>query len=227
MGDGSAVAHAAGPLAAVVRPHWNALPAPRRVLVSSVRGESANAQLREVCRSLWGVECELVRAVPSAFGLSNGYRDPASLGVDRWLAMLAAWHARREACCVADCGSAVTIDAIDADGRHLGGLIIPGMRLMHDALRRGTAIPETSLVAGESFFGRDTAGAVASGIAQAIAGAIERAVAAASAVGRQRPRLMVTGGDGPAIAEALSATCEIRPALVLEGLALVAQESGR
>ncbi|MCU0971357.1 MAG: type III pantothenate kinase [Gammaproteobacteria bacterium] len=200
----------------------------RRRVRGVARGRAfGRCHLREACRSLWGIECELVRAVPSAFGLSNGYRDPASLGVDRWLAMLAAWHARREACCVADCGSAVTIDAIDAGGRHLGGLIIPGMRLMHDALRRGTAIPETTPAADESFFGRDTAGAVASGIAQAIAGAIERAVAAASAVGRQRPRLVVTGGDGPAIAEALNAACEIRPALVLEGLALVAQESGR
>jgi type III pantothenate kinase len=203
------------------------MPTPAGVLVSSVLGASLNARLEEVCLSLWGLLCTFARARSSELGLRNGYRDPETLGVDRWLGMLAAWHMRRAACCVADCGSAVTIDAMDEGGQHLGGLIIPGSRLMEKALRLGTSIPRFQPAAAGPVFGRDTAEAIASGGLQAIGGAIERAVAAASAAVRRPVPLIVTGGDGPAVADVLGLACERRPALVLEGLALVTQEPSR
>lgn len=227
IGGVSAVAHSADSLTDLLRGQWSALPAPARVLVSSVIGEGPNAQLRKLCASLWGLECDFAHARSSALGLTNGYRDPGALGVDRWLAMLAAWHSRRAAFCVADCGSAVTIDAIDADGRHLGGLIIPGVQLMQRALRRGTSIPEFAPTGTGTFFGRDTAEAVTSGVVQAIAGAIERALVVTSGAAGQTPPLIVTGGDGPVIANALAVPCELRPSLVLEGLAVLAQNPGR
>lgn len=226
LGDVAAAAYSADSLADTLRECWSGMPTPAGVLVSSVLGAGLNARLEEVCLSLWGLHCILARARSSELGLSNGYRDPGALGVDRWLGMLAAWHSLRAACCVADCGSAVTIDAIDDGGQHLGGLIIPGTRLMATALRRGTSMPRFQPAAADAVFGRDTAEAIAAGGLQAVAGAIERAVAAASAAVRRPVPLIVTGGDGPAVADVLGFACERRPALVLEGLALVTQEPG-
>jgi type III pantothenate kinase len=222
-----AAADSAGSLADALRGRWSALPTPAGVFVSSVLGARSDAEIEEVCLSLWDLPCEFARARSSALGRSSGYRDPASLGVDRWLAMLAAWHSRRAGCCVADCGSAVTIDVIDDGGRHLGGLIVPGTRLMQESLRRGTSIPAFRPTSAGAPLGRDTAEAVASGSLHAIAGAIERALAAASAATGRSPALIVTGGDGPVVADVLAVSCESRPALVLEGLALSALESLR
>src|SRR3546814_5490867 len=60
-------------------------------------------------------------------GLRNAYREPERLGVDRWLAMIAAWHTHRGAACIANAGTALTVDVIDAQGQHLGGIIAAGL----------------------------------------------------------------------------------------------------
>jgi len=76
----------------------------------------------------------------SAWGdLVNGYDQPQQMGVDRWLAMVAARATIKQAVCVVDCGSAITLDYIDSSGRHQGSYIIPGQRLMAQALIRDTA----------------------------------------------------------------------------------------
>ena len=72
------------------------------------------------------------RVNKQACGVTNGYDDWQKLGVDRWLAMLAAYHAKPLACCVVDCGTAVTVDMLNDKGQHLGGYIVPGIdKLQH------------------------------------------------------------------------------------------------
>ena len=71
--------------------------------------------------------------------LINGYQQAQSLGVDRWLAMVAARQFTQSAVCVVDCGSAITFDYVNCEGCHEGSYIIPGARLMSQALARDTA----------------------------------------------------------------------------------------
>lgn len=71
--------------------------------------------------------------------LSNGYDNPAQLGVDRWLAMIAATQLKpAHLMGVVSIGTAVTIDLINHEGLHLGGLILPGKHLTLQSLQQNT-----------------------------------------------------------------------------------------
>ncbi len=72
-----------------------------------------------------------------ALGVVNGYEEPGRLGVDRWMGALAGYQLAG-GCCAVDCGSAITIDFVLPGGQHLGGFIIPGLRLMKESLKLGT-----------------------------------------------------------------------------------------
>jgi type III pantothenate kinase len=155
--------------------------------------------------------------------VTNGYRSPAQLGVDRWLALLAAHADGRGDACVVDCGTAVTIDLVDAAGRHHGGLILPGLRAMREYLLERTRIPPFDKAAPRAVLGRATPEAVANGALLAVVGAVRETLALAHSLFGRPPRLLVAGGDGPLFAAALGETAELRPDLVLEGLAVLAR----
>ena len=89
-----------------------------------------------------------------------------SLGVDRWLALLAAHrHAPTEPLMVLDCGSAITLDLLVVGGRHLGGYIVPGLALMRSSLLSETAgVAVEALSSVTSCPGRDTSTAVGHGL---------------------------------------------------------------
>ena len=91
------------------------------------------------CRETIGRPPEFASSTDTAAGVRNGYSNPAQLGVDRWLAVIGAFHRHRDACCVVDAGTALTIDGVDATGQHLGGFIVPGPRLMVESLLTGTS----------------------------------------------------------------------------------------
>ncbi|MFC6670892.1 type III pantothenate kinase [Marinobacterium aestuariivivens] len=91
-----------------------------RVRVASVAGPVVAALISDYCRKRWGLEPEFARAGRQASGVTNSYSEPHRMGVDRWLAMLAAYNLGQGGCCVVDCGSAITIDFVAADGHHLG-----------------------------------------------------------------------------------------------------------
>jgi type III pantothenate kinase len=155
------------------------------------------------------------------------YSDPARLGVDRWVAVLAAFHAARGAACVLSAGTAVTFDAVDAAGRHLGGLILAGPRLAADALERhtsniGATAPAGAAPSGLGLLGKSTDTAVAHGTMLALAAALDRAVRTVDAALGVRSKVYVTGGDGPQLRAWLETEAELRADLVLEGLSLYA-----
>lgn len=150
--------------------------------------------------------------------LVNGYRDPVQLGVDRWLAMIAAHReARGRACVLVDSGTALTVDIIRADGRHLGGYIAPGLAAMRqalaasaEALRLDADIPRSAAP------GASTRECVGGALIAMGRGVIERALAS---VEDDRPLCYITGGDAAVWLDQF-AGAETRRALVLDGLAL-------
>ncbi|MEE4361448.1 MAG: type III pantothenate kinase [Pseudomonadales bacterium] len=200
------------------------LPAPwsraSRVRVVAV---GARAQLLSDRLAAAGIGPVEVAAAGARCGrLHSGYREPARLGADRWLA-LAAGAARCEgAFAVVDAGSALTLDLVDGGGRHQGGWIVPGFRLMEEALLRGTAAvrfePLDGICAGQP--GANTQEAVLGGL---LTMARDFVVARTLALRAEAPAapLYVTGGDGARLAAALTLDHERVEDLVLDGLAAV------
>jgi len=194
------------------------------VLVSNVAGTAFATRLAGVI----GIHCEtdvhFARSEKAAYGVRNAYRQPRRLGVDRWIALIGARAETRSAVCVVDAGTAVTIDAMDKTGQHLGGQIIPGPRLMTAALSKETndiGLPTGTVRdpgSGMGLFATNTGGAVQSGTLSAVCGAIERA-AKTMRSGGLRPKIVLTGGDASRILKQLDGNVLHRPHLVLQGLA--------
>lgn len=194
------------------------------VMASNVAGASFATRLSGVLGIHCGCDVHFARTGKSACGVTNSYRQPRRMGVDRWVAMIGAWSEFAGACLVIDAGTAVTIDALDDGGKHLGGQILPGLNLMAAALASNTSdIPAPKRSAsrqsrGLDIFASSTDAAVANGAMNALIGATERAVR----ILRQAdldPRLILTGGDASRILGALDEESIHRPHLVLRGLA--------
>jgi type III pantothenate kinase len=196
---------------------------PGRLLLARVAADARHRAIVEQCESAFGLEAVYVRAASSMPGVRSGYRDPAQLGVDRLLAMVAARDRVARPLCVIDAGTAVTIDFLALDGQHLGGLILPGMRLSRQCLLANTAIPDDRVSTIEGVLGRDTPSAVALGARLAVAAIAESLTSGALAL---RPgeewTTVVGGGDARDLAPLLPVPCIRIEHLVLQGLAVVA-----
>lgn len=194
----------------------------RMVRVSNVAGQEVLGDVERLCRR-FRVPMHLARSTLQFAGVRNGYLQPDKLGVDRWLGVLAGYH-HRGACCVVDCGSAVTIDVVTAEGQHQGGFIAPGVRLMKESLKLGTReVPvETDQESRDlAICGVSTQEAVSRGISQAVTGMINQCYRQSCLrLGCELP-LLLTGGDGAMIAHGLDADVEQWPDMVYAGLELM------
>lgn len=200
---------------------------PRRadmVFASNVKGTSFATRLSGVIGMHCHTDVHFARSEKQACGITNSYRQPRRLGVDRWVAMIGAWAEVEGASLVVDAGTAVTIDALDASGNHLGGQIIPGVSVMAASLAARTSdIPNiqrraASQGSGVDIFASTTAGAVGQGALNAVVGAVERA-ARAIRDDQGEVTIILTGGDASRILKSLGDEAVHRPHLVLQGLA--------
>ena len=96
------------------------LPARSRIVAANVAGERMAARLATLVAQRPGTTLTFVATAAEQFGVRCAYEEPSRLGVDRWVAVLAAYHAARGAACAIDAGTAVTFDAVDSAGTHLG-----------------------------------------------------------------------------------------------------------
>ena len=122
----------------------------RRAVIASVASLAVMTQIETMLQTL-AIDVDRVNTTAQACQLQNGYAEPLQLGVDRWLAAIAAWRHCQAPCIVACAGTALTVDAVDAgqgigQGLLLGGLIIPGFRLMQHSLLEGTAAIGTAAI---------------------------------------------------------------------------------
>jgi type III pantothenate kinase len=196
--------------------------APDEIWVSSVAGRDIGARVSARCEHHWSREANFAGTEKQRAGLINAYETPASMGVDRWLAMLALWGRLHDAFCIVDCGTAITFDVVDGDGRHLGGQIGSGLGTMRRTLSTGTAnIGEVDDVY-EGDFAATTDGCVASGTLGQVVGMIERGVAQAAKALGKLPHCVITGGDAAAVRPHLDTSFEYDPLVVLRGLLVYA-----
>jgi type III pantothenate kinase len=198
----------------------------RQIWVSNVAGEGVARQIRYLGEAA-SCATQFLVAQAAQCGVHNGYSQPSQLGSDRWAALIAAWHLVQRECLVVSCGTATTIDTLDVQGRFLGGLILPGMELMQRSLVSGTA--QIGLEEGRyDLFPRNTADAIFSGVIQAHCGSIMRQYVLLD--GKNAPVVM-SGGARTKLQNCLEqqlgdASLQMVDDLVLQGLMLIAQESG-
>lgn len=186
----------------------------KSVRIASVAGVTINTQLTELLQPL---PVAFARTQFSQSGLNNSYADPSRMGVDRWLAMLAAFHRCDAECCVVDCGSAITVDYVARNGQHLGGFILPGLRLMNNSLQVNTAevIVDQSIECFSQELGTSTSEAVQHGVNYMFSALVEKVVADVSQ--RSGCELFITGGDGPLFSQ-LAGCGHLIEDLVMDGL---------
>jgi type III pantothenate kinase len=205
---------------------WSDLPEPTHILGCIVAGDAirrrVGAQLEQ-----WDASPQWVVASSSEAGLTNGYDHPTRLGADRWVAMIGARQhmlvrGEHKPIVVVMVGTAVTVEAIDADGKFLGGFIIPGHGIMLRALESGTAglhVPTGEVVD----FPTNTSDALTSGGTFAIAGAVERMIQHVRQRCRAEPVCIMTGGAGWKMAPSMSVPFELVDSLIFDGLLEIAK----
>jgi type III pantothenate kinase len=204
---------------------WAELPAPQHMLGCIVAGDAVKYLVQEQME-LWDVPPQWVFSSAQEAGLTNGYDFPSRLGSDRWVAMIGAWHRSvaqgpERPLVVVMVGTAVTVEAIDASGKFLGGLILPGHGIMLKALEAGTAglhVPTGDV----REFPTNTSDALTSGGTYAIAGAVERMVQHVRAHCGAEPRCIMTGGAGWKMAPSMSVPFELVDNLIFDGLLVMA-----
>ena len=195
--------------------------APEKIWISSVADERSESKIKDILVGQWGVEPWFARTQKQTNTLLNSYADPSRMGVDRWLAMLAARERFPGRICVVDVGSALTIDVVAADGLHEGGYILPGPGLMERALLLDTdRVRFNEEAAYKLTPGRSTGEAVRHGIALAQAGAVRLAL---EQLEISEDQLVLCGGGGEMLQTLLGGAGTLSPDLVFEGLTIMAK----
>lgn len=189
---------------------------PERIGISCVAAERYRRRL-EALLADWPGAPFWLHAEARWGGLDNRYANPQQLGVDRYAMLLACLHLGLAPCVVVGVGTAVTVDALQAPGAFLGGMILPGVQLMRASLQTGTAgVGEVHGQVRE--FPGSTADAVETGIWSALAGAVEAMRARLSALSGVPVGVVLSGGDGNALAKHVAEPSRVIDDLVLEGI---------
>ena len=199
---------------------WRGLATPERIIASNVAGSQVAMQIEEACKG-WPAKMQWVVAGENQCGVSNGYEIPSQLGSDRWAALIAARHIAPEGCVVVNAGTAMTVDALTAEGVFLGGLIVPGVATMLRAL----AVSTVGIEEGGGHYRdipKNTSDAVYSGALSAMVGAVWHMNALLAGEIKRAPTCLLSGGDAQVLVPLLSGKTRMVDNLVLDGLIRIA-----
>lgn len=193
---------------------------PEKIRIACVGDQTVVSAVMEKA-DLWGCPCLVASTSKSVAGVQCGYLDASALGVDRWLALVAAYKQLGKACLVVDMGTAITLDIVNDQGVHQGGYIVPGLQMMKTSLFRGTHQVKVDGVGFDTLVpGRSTEEAVARGCLLMVK-AMVMSAQEDTTISAPEAELLVTGGDGEKLMTHLSAEAIYAPDLVLDGLQYV------
>ncbi|MES9940420.1 MAG: type III pantothenate kinase [Candidatus Thiodiazotropha sp. 6PLUC2] len=204
----------------VIDTPWSDMAEPAEVHIASVRQQKVVDNLTSWITRHWQATVRISETVQRELGVVNGYATPSQLGVDRWLALLAARRICNRPVIVVDLGSATTIDGLDDKGCHLGGTIIPGLQLYAKCLDLNTDLSIDNNHLNLSEFATDTATAVQSGAMLTHLCMVERSLLRLQEICGGGVECILTGGNAHQLSEYLMIAHQIVPDLVLQGLAL-------
>ena len=196
---------------------------PSGVLFVNVSARGVAEDIKAFAAGKWQIPT--IEVVPSAeqCGVKNSYHNTSELGADRWAALIGARSICTGAAIIVDSGTAVTVDALAADGQFVGGSILPGFRLSRESLWRnasgiGDFERQVPIIPA-----RSTAEAVSCGVVYSIAGGIDSLIRSYGKLIGPAAQLLITGGDTALITEYSSYEFEPSPNLVIVGLETIAE----
>lgn len=214
---GQAIEHKEVEFIGRLKQAWDMLDAPEILAISSVSHKQLTEQLIDLAKAFWPqTKVIIARSLDDGFSVTNAYQQADKLGVDRWLGLIALRHYFPGNSCVVDCGTAITIDVLNEQGQHLGGVISPGLQLMKHALFKGTEnlySIDRKFSAGLSDF---TESAIYSGTLFAATGLIEKVLTNYCSC----QTIVLTGGDAILLSQHLNFEFIIEPDFIFKGLSL-------
>jgi type III pantothenate kinase len=217
LSTGKAIEYKSQPFIEQLESEWAALGEVELMVISSVGANEIVAKLSQLAKKI-SPKMELLFAKTSASGFSviNSYKQPERLGVERWLGLIALRHFYPGNACIVDCGTAITMDWLDDTGRHLGGVISPGLQLMKQSLFKETSALSKVNQHFPVTLAQSTEPAIYAGTLLAATGLIEKSLNKFHLC----ETLVLTGGDALQIAEQLALKAIIEPDFILKGLSL-------
>jgi type III pantothenate kinase len=195
---------------------------PQDVVVSCVASLQVNEIIALWFSRAWQRQVYFVGSKKQQLGVINSYKNEQQMGVDRWVAMLAAFHRHQSAVFVIDCGTAITLDLVDDAGAHLGGLILPGLNMMRQSLYQG-ANGIQSQQGNEVLFASNTQDAVSGGCFHLLISGLKGLYQQYRKQIKGRMVCVITGGDGEKVAKHMECDCQFEADLILYGLRLIAE----
>lgn len=217
-----AVQHRGLLLSQVLDQAWQHLAKPSAIYAAKVSSVESERQLNQWVNDHWNIPIHFFKSCKQQLGVTNAYEQPEELGIDRWLAILAAHHLFPGDLAIFDCGTAMTLDVVTSSGVHLGGLIFPGIQAVQTALINKTSIqmPEAPTLNQDIFLANNTKEAI-------LQASLYSAIANIKSLCVDLPKRMklkftyvITGGDADKLLPYLP-PFEYVPHLILQGLALV------
>lgn len=186
---------------------------PKRILIASVLSSDINNVLNAEIDNILSIEPEYITVNKSFKKLKNGYTKYQQLGVDRWLNLIGAYNSynileNKQAFCVIDCGSALTVDAVDNTAKHIGGFIVPGLNMLEKSLLSKTSLIKNNIDKAKKlakprknnyFLANNTAHGVAGGINYLIMSYLDRIIDDLSSILGDDYKIFITGGDADKI----------------------------
>lgn len=222
---GGAISYSNDSLLSLLSSIWSSITYPERVIVSNVAGDKIVVLLQQWILDNFHCKVQFIVTKKEHLRLVNAYSIPSQLGVDRWLAMLGIWNQHQSGFCVVDCGTAVTFDAVDNQGNHLGGLILPGLDLMQSSLLTklpGCRQPEPRNHIQTNILANNTYHAISGGCLYAVAAFIDELTADLLEELGENAQCIMTGGNAQKVMPMLQHDYLYKPHLILEGLTLMA-----
>ena len=196
------------------------------IILVHVLGSAFTEALTAFCAQV-AVRLSLVQSDAGTYGIEVAYPNPAHFGADRFVGLLAARKLLgAQAVIMIDCGTAVTIDALQADGKHLGGLILPGLQLLSDSLIRRTQAAHMSATPFDDpqVFNDNTLQAMGSGCLFSLVGALEGICARMQAQMSESAQVLLCGGDTELLSKHLRLEHQAYPDALMDGLQYVAEQ---
>ncbi|MBJ7556325.1 type III pantothenate kinase [Marinomonas spartinae] len=195
---------------------------PEVIYFASVRSQDASLALQQEVQAYYpNSQLVVLESTAQACGVVCAYEEPWRLGIDRWLTVVAGFHHYGGNIVIVDAGTAIKVDVVNEQARHLGGYIVPGLMMMENALLANTAkirYDASELKVGEGL-PNSTARAVGEGCYQMALGFLERVYG-----NYHDHRWIVTGGDAQELLKTLGIEAECDPHLVALGAKLVGDE---
>ena len=195
------------------------------ILLTSVISVKENKLIVDKLKKIFKCRVKQIKSSSNLLGVTNGYIQPAKLGDDRWATIVASYFLYRKPLIIVDCGTAISIDIVNAKGIHLGGYILGGFDGYSKSFKNAYHLKNIKIkedaVSQKKSFPNKTEDGITEGYLLMVISAIENTYNHIKKNQKTSPKLLISGGYGKIISKRLSVKNKYEPDLVLKSIGLI------